>query len=260
MKAYKHAGTVFNTLVYIFLLLPIVVVIITSFGEGSRAVFPIQGFTFKWYKEAVHNTQFFEAILVSLRVAIVSTIISTFLGTMVSLYFWKSKGKIKEISELIFMAPMVVPTVVFAVAFLLFFAQMKAFIPYWRLVTSYCTIQIPYVIRCVTASLYGLDVSFEEASLVLGATPVKTLFKVTLPCVKRGVIAGVIFAFVVAFDEAVIIMFLRSASTTTYPLRLYSHITEQFTPMVSAFSTVFILVSFLIILVTEKTVGLSKMY
>lgn len=88
----------------------------------------------------------------------------------------------------------------------------------------------------------------------------KTLYKVTLPCIKRGIISGIIFAFVVSFDEAVIIMFLRNASTVTYPLRLYTHITEQFSPMVSAFSAVFILISFLVIYVIERIFGLSNMY
>ena len=260
MKKYKIAGNIFSIIVYLFLLLPLVVVIITSFGEGNRAVFPTHGFTLKWYQEALHNTDFFQSVFISLKIAVVSTAISTVLGTMVSLYFWKTKGKIKEIFELIFMAPMVVPTVVFAVAFLLAFSSVDVVVPYWKLVLSYCAIHIPYVIRSVTAALYGLDVSFEEASLVLGARPIKTLFKVTLPCIKRGIISGIIFAFVVAFDEAVIIMFLRNADTVTYPLRLYTHITEEFSPMVSAFSTVFILISLAVIYVIERIFGLSKMY
>ena len=243
-----------------FLLLPIVVVIITSFGSGNRAVFPISGFTLKWYLEALQNRDFFLSISVSFKVAVVSTVISTILGTMVSLYFWKTKGRIKDIFEMVFMAPMVVPTVVFGVAFLMAFSKYKVILPYWKLVLSYCAIQIPYIIRSVAAALYGLDVSFEEASLVLGASPIRTLFKVTLPCIKRGIISGIIFAFVVAFDEAVIIMFLRSASTTTYPLRLYTHITEQFSPMVSAFSTVFIMISLIGIYIVERLFGLNNMY
>lgn len=260
MRKYKVAGTIFNSVVYLFLLLPLIVVIITSFGEGNRAVFPTHGFTLKWYSEALHNVDFFESVFISLKIAVVSTLISAVLGTMVSLYFWKTKGRLKEIFELVFMAPMVVPTVVYAVAFLMAFSSWKFVVPYWKLVLSYCAIQIPYVIRSVTAALYGLDVSFEEASLVLGARPMKTLYKVTLPCIKRGIISGIIFAFVVSFDEAVIIMFLRNASTVTYPLRLYTHITEQFSPMVSAFSAVFILISFVVIYVIERIFGLSNMY
>lgn len=260
MKPRKATAIVFNTIVYFFLLLPLVVVIITSFGEGNRAVFPIEGFTFKWYEEAIHNEDFIKSVFISLKIAVVSTAISTVLGTMVSLYFWKTKGKLKEFFELVFMAPMVVPTVVFAVAFLLAFSSVKVVLPYWKLVLSYCAIQIPYVIRSVTAALYGLDASFEEASMTLGANPLKTLFTVTLPCVKRGIISGIIFAFVVSFDEAVIIMFLRNADTVTYPLRLYTHITEEFSPMVSAFSAVFILISLAVIYLIERIFGLSKMY
>lgn len=260
MKGYRYAGNVLAVVIYLFLLLPIIVVICTSFTTGNRAMFPPDGFTLKWYAEALNNKQFFDSIVVSLKIAVASTTISTVLGVMVSLYFWKTTGRIKAVSELIFMAPMVVPTVVFAVGFLMFFTPWKFFAPFWKLVMSYCAIQIPYMIRSVTAALYGLDVSFEEASLVLGAPPMRTLFKVTLPNIRGGITAGVVFAFVVAFDEAVIIMFLRNAATTTYPLRLYSTIIEQFSPMVSAFSTVFILIAFLIISFVEKKVGLSHIY
>lgn len=130
MRKYKVAGTIFNSIVYLFLLLPLIVVIITSFGEGNRAVFPAHGFTLKWYTEALHNVDFFESVFISLKIAVVSTLISAVLGTMVSLYFWKTKGRLKEIFELIFMAPMVVPTVVYAVAFLLAFSSWKFVVPY----------------------------------------------------------------------------------------------------------------------------------
>ena len=105
-----------------------------------------------------------------------------------------------------------------------------------------------------------MDVSFEEASLVLGASPLRTLFKVTLPCIKGGIVAGAIFSFVVAFDEAVIVMFIRNAKTITYPLRLYSYIMESFTPLISALASVFIIISAIVIIVVEKKIGLDKMY
>lgn len=260
MRKYKIAGNIWSALVYFFLLLPLVVVIITSFGEGNRAVFPIQGFSLKWYVEALHNEKFFQSVRLSFVVAIISTIFSTILGVMVSLYFWKTSGRAKELFELVFMFPMVVPTVVFGVAFLLMYSSFKLLDAFWKISLCHIALQIPYIIRSVTAALYNLDASFEEASLVLGAGPIKTLFKITLPCIKRGIISGIIFAFVVSFDEAVLIMFLRTSSMVTYPLRLYTHITEQFSPMISAFSTVFILISLLIIFVTEKLFGVSNMY
>lgn len=260
INGHKIAGYIFRAFVYIFLLLPLIVVICTAFSDTPYVIFPAQGFTLRWFGAAMENQQFIDSIFISLSIAIVSMIFSTLVGTMASLYFWKSQSRMKKISELIFMSPVIVPTVIFAVAFLQFFATWGFLNAYWKLILAYSTIQIPYVIRCVSASLYGLDVSFEEASLVLGASPLRTLFKVILPCAKRGIIGGSIFSFVVAMDEAVIVMFLADARTITYPLRLYSYITEIYTPMVSAFSTLFIVISFIIILLVEKTIGLSKMY
>lgn len=260
MKFYAVVGTLFRSFVYIFLMLPLAIVVMTSFSDTSYVVFPPQGFTLKWFPEALGNANFFKSIKVSLLIGAVSTCISTVIGTMASLYFWKTSGRAKEWIETIFLSPVVVPTVVSAVAFLQFYSGIGSIDTLAALILSYSIIQVSYVIRTVSASLYGMDASIEEAALVLGATPLRTLFKVTLPIAKRGIIAGAVFAFVVAFDEAVIVMFLSDARTITYPLRLYSYISENYTPMISAFSTVFILISFLVIYFTEKFIGVGKMY
>lgn len=260
MRIYQIIGKIFRFFVYAFLLLPLIVVILTAFSNTDYVVFPPVGFTFKWFDKALQNSAFIRSVGVSFRIAVCSTFISTVIGTVVSLYFWKMKGTIKQISEALFLSPVVVPTVVTAVAFLQFFAAYRVVTAFWELVIAYSIIQIAYVIRTVSASLYGLDARFEEASLVLGASPLRTLFKVTLPNAKRGIIAGAIFAFVVAFDEAVIVMFISNARTITYPLRLYSYISEHFDPMISAFSALFIIFSFIIITVVERKIGLSKMY
>lgn len=253
-------GRIFRGLVYLFLMLPLLVVVLTSFSDTSYIVFPPQGFTFKWFGAAVANQAFIDSVKVSLILAGLSTSICVVLGTMASLYFWKARGRGRDMLELVFLSPVIVPTVVSAVAFLQFFSPLHFSSAMMPLVFAHIVIQIAYVIRTVTASLHGLDASLEEAALVLGSPPLRTLFKVTLPCAKRGIIAGGIFAFVVSFDEAVIVMFLSDSKTITYPLRLYSYISEHFDPMISAFSTLFIILSFAIIVVVEKRIGLSNMY
>ncbi len=260
MKPWKLAGKILCLLVFAFLMAPLIVVIITAFGTTRHVMFPPKGFTLDWFREAVENKEFLNSILLSIKLSSLSVVVSCILGTMVSLYFWKADSKLRNLWETIFLSPIVVPTVISAVALLQYFALFGFISTFWRLTLSYIAIEIPYVIRAVTASLSSLDASFEEASLVLGASPFKTLFKVTLPCVKGGIIAGAIFSFVVAFDEAVIVMFIRNSRTITYPLRLYSYITESFTPLISAFATIFIVLSFIVIIIIEKTIGLNKMY
>lgn len=260
MRIYKIAGNVLSALIFIFLLAPLVVVIGTSVGTSRFVSFPPDGFTMKWYVEALTNVDFLKSILLSLRISAVSVACACIFGVMVSLYFWKKPGRISNIFESVFLSPVVIPTVISAVAFLQYFSIFSSISGFWKLVLAYITIEIPYVIRSVTASLSGLDVSFEEASLVLGASPVKTLFRVTLPCIRGGIVAGAIFSFVVAFDEAVIVMFIRNSRTITYPLRLYSYIMESYTPLISALASVFIIISAIVIIVVEKKIGLDKMY
>lgn len=260
MKLRSALGKMFTFLVFVFMMAPLIVVIITAFGTTRHVMFPPRGFTLNWFSKALQNKEFINSIFLSLRLSILSVAFSCILGTMVSLYLWKGESRLKGLWESVFLSPIVVPTVISAVALLQYFALFGFIDTFWKLTLAYIAIEIPYVIRSVTASLAGLDASFEEASLVLGASPVKTLFKVTLPCVKGGILAGGIFSFVVAFDEAVIVMFIRNSRTITYPLRLYSYITESFTPLISAFATIFIVLSFIVIVIIEKTIGLNEMY
>ncbi len=260
MHSRKIIGNIFTFLVYTFMLLPLVVVIASAFGTTDHVTFPPQGFTLHWFSDAIQNEQFMESLLITLGLCVVSVFIATVMGLLVSLYFWKTESKAKAVFESIFTAPVIVPTVISAVSFLLFFSMFNFIDTFWKLALAYSVIEMPYVIRSVTASLSTLDASFEDASLVLGARPLKTLFLVTLPCIKSGISVGAIFAFIVGFDESVIVLFIRNARTITYPLRLYSYITQSFTPLVSAFATLFILLTFVLIYFLDKKIGIGKMF
>lgn len=261
MNLTKLMGKLCRLAVYLFLLGPLAVVICTAFSDSSRVVFPPKGFTLHWFFDAVQNVEFTESLLLSIRIAVVSVLIACILGTMISLWCWKSKSLLRGVVETIFLAPIVIPTIISAVAFLQYFALFGGiFTSYWKLCLTYAVIEMPYVIRTVTANLVGLDTGFEEASLVLGASPVKTLFRVTLPCIRSGIIGGVVFSLVVSFDECVIVMFMKSAKSVTFPLRLYSYITESFTPLISAYATLFIIVAAIVIYIVEKKIGLSNLY
>ena len=261
MNMTKLLGGIFRVMVYIFLLCPLATVICTAFSDTNRVVFPPRGFTLEWFKQAAQSTEFIQSFFISIQIAAVSVVIACVLGTMVSLYFWKTQGRAKGIFEMIFLSPIVVPTIISAVAFLQYYYLFgNVLTTFWKLCLTYAAIEMPYVIRTVTACLVGLDAGFEEASLVLGASPVKTLFKVTLPCIKTGIVGGAVFSFFVAFDEAVIIMFMRDARYVTFPMRLYTYITESFTPLISAIATIFIIFAVIIIMIVEKTIGLSKLY
>ena len=259
MGRHKLLGWIFCALVFAFLLLPLVVVISSAFGTAEHVTFPPQGFTLRWFEEAMHNKEFLTSLWITLKLCVVSVIISTVLGVMVSLFFWKGSPRGRALLETLFTAPLIVPTVISAVSFLIYFSVFPIS-TFWKLALSYIVIEMPYVIRSVSASLSNLDASFEEASLVLGCKPLPTLFKVTLPCIRSGISVGAIFAVLVAFDESVIVMFIRSADTITYPLRLYSYITMSFTPLVSAFATIFIVLSFVLIYILDRKIGIGKMY
>lgn len=184
--------------------------------------------------------EFTESLLLSIRIAGVSVLIACILGTMISLWGWKSQSRLRGVIETIFLAPIVIPTIISAVAFLQYFALFGGiFTSYWKLCLTYAVIEMPYVIRTVTANLVGLDTGFEEASLVLGASPVKTLFHVTLPCIRSGIIGGVVFSLVVSFDECVIVMFMKSAKSVTFSAAVFLYHRVLHTADLSLCNTVY---------------------
>lgn len=258
MRKILFLGNLYMGLVYLFLLLPLIVIIVSAFGSTEHVMFPPKDYTLRWFKDALTNNEFWQSIVITMKISVLSVCISTVLGVSASIYLWKSKSKWKKIYEVMFTVPIIIPTVISAVAFLIYFSKFSFMSTFWKLTLCYTVLQIPYVIRSVSASLSTLDASFEEASLVLGARPLKTIVQVILPCVKSGILVGVIFAFIVAFDESVIVLFIRDSQTITYPLRLYSYITQSFTPLVSAFATIFIVLTFAFIFVLDKKIGIGS--
>ena len=240
-----------GVLVLLFLLLPILVIMPLSFSSSSFLSYPMPGWSLQWYDNLFSSDDWARATRNSFIVAPLATILATFLGTLAAvglarIQFW---GKGLLMSLLI--APMVVPIVVVGVSTYLFFAKIGLADTYTGLVLVHAALGAPFVLTTVLATLQGFNHNLVRASLSLGAGPLQTFFRITLPTIAPGVISGALFAFATSFDEVVVTLFIAGPTQSTLPRQMFNGIRENISPTIAAVATL------LIIFTTALMLGLE---
>lgn len=248
-KRFKAVSNVYIFLVFLFLYLPIMVLIAFSFNQ-SRMNIVWTGFTLKWYSSLVHNTGILEALKNSFIVAIISTIISVVIGTLASIGMYRFKFRGMSLIDTVLYLPLVIPEIVMGISLLAFFSIVHIPLGRISLIIAHVTFCIAYVVAVVKTRLDGFDRSVEEASMDLGATPLKTFFHVTLPIIMPGVIAGGLLAFTLSLDDVIISFFVAGPGSVTLPLKIFSMVKFGVTPEINALSTIVILFTVIAILIS----------
>ena len=234
---------VFVALIFIFLLLPTILVIPMSFSDTKFLTFPPEGFTLGWYESFFTNDRWTAPTWLSLELAAIVTVASLVIGIMASLALVRGKLPGKRALHIFILSPMMTPLIVTGFAVYGVYAKMHLIGTTLGMVIAHIIICVPYVILVVTANLYRFDLSLERAARNLGAGPIRTFFYVTLPIILPGVLAGAIFSFIESLDELVLVLFLIGTKKMTLPLRMFSEIQFRINPTVAAASTVFIVVA-----------------
>jgi putative spermidine/putrescine transport system permease protein len=244
---------------YCFLLLPLVIVVLASFNAGELLTFPPQGFSLRWYTHFFNSKPFMDSLFFSLRLAATAMIISTLLGTGAALYVVRFAGKWRDRLRLLIVAPLLLPEILSAIALLFFFYSIGLGKTVGALVVGHVLITLPFVFLAVSSVLYNFDTSLEEAARSLGANRFTTFRRITLPIIKPGVISGGLLAFIVSFDLFAVSLLLKGIGMETLPIQLFDYVSWDFDPTAAAVSTVSIVITLIIVLLTEKTVGLRSL-
>lgn len=237
--------------VLLFLLLPILAIIPLSFSDSSFLVYPIQGWSLKWYHNLFESAEWSRATKNSFIVAPGATLLATALGTMAAVGLARTEFPFKGTLMSLLIAPMVVPIVVVGVGTYLFFAKFGLNDSYLGLIVVHAALGAPFVLTTVLATLQGFNQNLVRASLGLGAGPLQTFFRVTLPVIAPGVISGALFAFATSFDEVVVTLFLAGPSQVTLPRQMFTGIRENISPTIAAVATLLILFTTSLLLVLE---------
>jgi spermidine/putrescine transport system permease protein len=246
MKIGKALSKAYGFLIYMFLYIPIIVLVAFSFNDSKlNAVWT--GFSLKWYKSLLQNSSILEAMKNSMVIAIISTIIAVMLGTLAAVGMYKYEFKGKSVVDGMLYVPLVIPEIVMGIALLAFFSMVQVPMGTASLILAHVTFSVSYVVAVVRARLDGFDKSVEEAAMDLGATPTQTFFKITLPIIMPGVIAGGLLAFTLSLDDMIISFFVAGPSSMTLPLKVFSMVKFGVTPEINALSTIIMLFTLIIV-------------
>jgi putative spermidine/putrescine transport system permease protein len=245
-------------LVAAFILAPIVVVVAVSLTDSPIPEFPPRGLTLRWYAHALSEDVFTTSALNSLWLATIATALATPLALAAAYGLVRGRFRGRDAIQTLLLAPLVVPSLVIGLAILLAFSGMGVRDVGARLVGAHVLITFPYMVRTILASLARLDPAVEEAARTLGASALRCFVLVTLPLVRPGVVAGMLFAFIVSFDNVSLSLFLTNARTNTLPIAILNYVEYNFDPSVAAISTMLVAFSLGAALLVERLVGLRR--
>jgi putative spermidine/putrescine transport system permease protein len=240
--------TIVTVLVLLFVSGPTVLVVALSFGSSELIQFPPDAFTTRWYAALVSDPAWSEAAVRSMLVGCVSAGLAAVVGTAAAVAVVRGAFPGRRLVELGSLVPMIVPPVVLAVGGYQWFLDLQLVGSLWGLALLHAVVAIPFVVLVVSASLYRADPALELASASLGAGPVRTFVRVTLPLLLPAIAVGAFFAFLSSLDEVVIALFLVGPTEPTLPLQVYGELATGLTPTVAAVTSAqLLLVVFLVV-------------
>jgi len=242
-------------LVIAFFILPTLFVIPMSFSSATTFQFPPPGFSWRLYENFFTNPIWLDSLGNSFLVASLTAVLATTIGTAAAVSLSRMDNRAARLVRTVLMVPIVSPAIVVAVAVYISFLG-------WRLtgtvtgyVLAHTAIAVPYVLVSVTGALGGFDQRLLKASASLGASPLTSFVRVTMPLISRGVLTGAIFAFIVSFDEVVIALFLRSPLFQTMPVQMYNSVTVEIDPTISAASSLMVVAVTIIFILPQLLRG-----
>ena len=251
-KVKSGLSIVFCTLVYLFLFLPISVIVVNSFNATtSKPYLSWKGFTFDWYGELFQNGDLLSAFGNTMIIAVISTILATVIGTLGAVGMYKYKFKGKGLIDGLLYIPVVIPEIVLGISLLTIFSKVNIPRGMLTLILAHVTFCIPFVIFNVRARLTGYDNSIEEASMDLGANRFVTFFRITLPTLAPGIAGGALLAFTLSIDDVIISYFVYG-QTKTYPLKVMESIKSGVAPDVNALSTLILIATIVLVVLTQS--------
>lgn len=244
----------------LILIVPTVIVVLAGFNSGQYLQFPMKGVTLKWVGEFLSGSGFGGAYVFSMELAGVTTLVSGVVGTVTALGLSRLRFRGRTVVRSAFLVPILLPGIVIGAALYVFYIASRIGLAetFVGLLIGHVVVTLPYVVATVTASADGLGRSLEEAARSLGAGPVRAVWKVTIPLLVPGIIAGCIFAFIVSFGLFNVSLFLGTANLAPLPVVMYDALKFGFPPTVAAAGVFAIALVVVSMVITSSIVDLGK--
>jgi putative spermidine/putrescine transport system permease protein len=237
-------------LIFFFLVAPIIVIIPLSFNAEPYFTFTPEmlsfdpdGYSLRWYDDLLSSREWISSIQNSFIIAISATIIATTLGTLAALGLSRREMPYRAAITAFLISPMIVPLIITAAALFSFYARINLAQTYVSIILSHVVLGAPFVVITVTAALSGFDNQLIRASQSLGANQVTTFFRIILPLLLPGIIAGALFAFITSLDEVVVVYFLAGPEQTPMTVRMFAGLREEISPTILALASILVALS-----------------
>lgn len=251
---------VYTAVICAFSIAPVVIILLESLTSANHVAFPPPGLSLRWYLEIPKRPEFIASLTTSLIVAAIAATAATILGTLAGLALVRYRFAGRELLQSLFLSPLSLPAIVLGIALLQFYSTFAIPRDTATLVFAHILFTCPYTIRLVSVSLTSFDANLERAARNLGATPLMAFRRVTMPLIRPGMVAGLVFAFIVSFDDISVSLFLASDRAMTLPVRIFTYIEQNSDPFITAVSTLLIVIVVALALVIEKTIGIGKLF
>ena len=242
---------------YFFLIFPILIVVIASLSASEILVFPPQGFSLRWYGAMLKNDLFIAAFWVSVKVGFISTAVALVLGTAAAYTLTRYNIIGKEFFRNIIMSPIIVPAVLTSFALFSYFVAQAGFATYGVLLVGHIILLIPYVTRVVGAAFVHYNSALEDAARGLGASPLVTFVKITVPLILPGILSATLLAFIVSFNNVPFALFLTGPGMATLPLQMLYYLEHNFNPLIASISTFLLVMTVVFVFIVERIVGIK---
>ncbi|HYB71636.1 MAG TPA: ABC transporter permease [Candidatus Bathyarchaeia archaeon] len=230
------AITTLTSVTLLFLLAPVVIIVILSFSGAEFLRFPPPSLSLRWYERFLGAVAWRRAILVSTEVASLTTLLATGLGLLASLALVRGRFRGKGALYAFVLSPMIVPTVITAIALYFFFSRLRATGSVVAMALGHTVLALPVVVIIIVATLQGFDLRLEQAALSLGASRMTALRRITLPLILPGIFSAALFAFLTSFDELLIALFLSGSEIQTLTVRIWNSLLLEVDPTIAAVS------------------------
>ena len=247
MTAPKALLYVFVACALFFLMLPNFMVFPFSISPTSLMEFPPRGFSLQWYEKYFTQPGWLDATYTSFYVAIMTMIISVLIGSLAAYGLVRGRFPGKRVINALILFPIIIPTLLTAVAIFKLYSDLRLTGTIFGFVIAHCILAIPFVITIMAATLRGIDPDIENAARNLGAGRLKTVWRVTFPLARPGMMSAALFAFLVSFDELLIAIFISSPTVNTLPKKLWEGIWLEIDPSLAAVSSILVLVSIVVL-------------
>jgi putative spermidine/putrescine transport system permease protein len=243
-----------------FMTLPSLIVLVASFNPTEIMAFPPAGLSLRWYANALSYPQFQRAAVNSLVVTAASAVVALPIGTAAALALVRGGVRWRAVWTAVLLSPLVIPGVAAGLGMLILAAALGVLTSRVVLIVAHVVLVLPFVVRSVAVSVANLDASLERAAASLGASPWRVFRRVTVPLLRPGLFAALLFAVIVSVNEFVVSLFISTRVTEILPVAMFTYVVNYTDPTMAALSVLFIAATFAAVMVADRVLNLSRVF